>query len=407
MHLYRGKIYLSQNLTNRLEPVQDLADPPIEPERVQIYLTEFTQGAVLLATVIPNPVVFPQQAHLTQKLPSHKVPPPLFPQQRRLQLKFAMGRGKSWDTAENEALARAWLVSSEDPVVGVNQTSKIFMDTLRRRFIERGPTKEEVPAGRFGNRTAASIKQNFSDVSADVQKFGVALMRVRASNPTGVGEEGVLFMAVAIQTGRTNVMEYDYKDLYKDEWMYYRAWTVLRNHPKWAPVDSNTHAASTAVGEAIEEPTVSAPEAQHIHSDDTTPHKRTQRFGLGTRGAKMAKQEEIRTMAVHSLAHSAKRKIESLEERNAIPVFSRPEAQGLTETTEFFADLSKTYLAQALNRARAMHEDSDEPAASVLASQIATQNSSSPTSTEDVDIVPANLSPSVQSKPPESTSESP
>ena len=37
LHLYRGKIYLSQNLTNRSEPVQDLTDPPIEPERVLIY----------------------------------------------------------------------------------------------------------------------------------------------------------------------------------------------------------------------------------------------------------------------------------------------------------------------------------------------------------------------------------
>ena len=31
-----------------------------------------------------------------------------------------MARGKSWDTAENESLVRAWLVSSEDPVVYVN-----------------------------------------------------------------------------------------------------------------------------------------------------------------------------------------------------------------------------------------------------------------------------------------------
>ena len=63
-----------------------------------------------------------------------------------------MGHVKSWDTAENVALARDWLVSSEDPFVGVNRTSNMFMDSLPRRFIEGGPTKEEVPARRFANR---------------------------------------------------------------------------------------------------------------------------------------------------------------------------------------------------------------------------------------------------------------
>ena len=33
------------------------------------------------------------------------------------------------------------------------------MDTQRKRLIERGPTTKEVSAGRFANRTAASIKK--------------------------------------------------------------------------------------------------------------------------------------------------------------------------------------------------------------------------------------------------------
>lgn len=99
-----------------------------------------------------------------------------------------------------------------------------------------------VPSGCSGNCTAESIKQHFSDMSADVQKFRVAFMRVRVSNPTRVGEEGLLSVDFSIHTGGTTVMEYEYKDLNQDEWMYYRAWMDIRKHPKWAPVDSNTHA---------------------------------------------------------------------------------------------------------------------------------------------------------------------
>lgn len=41
-----------------------------------------------------------------------------------------------------------------------------------------------------------------------------------------------------------------------------------------------------------------------------------------------------------------------MEERNEIAVFSRPEAQGLPETTEFFASLRATYLQRAKKRAK-------------------------------------------------------
>ena len=49
--------------------------------------------------------------------------------------------------------------------------------------------------------------------------------------------------------------------------------------------------------------------------------KSDERFGLGTRSAKLIRQEELRTQAVRSMAESAKRKSDALEERNAIAVF--------------------------------------------------------------------------------------
>lgn len=51
----------------------------------------------------------------------------------------SMGRGKSRSSQENEALARLWLASSEDPVVGTNQTSRTFFETHYSRFFKKGP----------------------------------------------------------------------------------------------------------------------------------------------------------------------------------------------------------------------------------------------------------------------------
>ena len=52
------------------------------------------------------------------------------------------------------------------------------------------------------------------------------------------------------------------------------------------------------------------------------------------------------------MAESSKRKSDALEKRNAIAVFSRPEASGLPETAQFFATIRQIYLSQALNKAR-------------------------------------------------------
>ena len=71
----------------------------------------------------------------------------------------------------------------------------------------------------------------------------------------------------------------------------------------------------------------------------------------------MSKQEQIRTQAFHSIPQSAERKINSIEEKNAINVFSRPEAKGLIGTTDFFAALRKTCFFQDLKRIRVRHED--------------------------------------------------
>lgn len=89
-----------------------------------------------------------------------------------------MGRGKSWESTENEVLARAWIAASEDPITGINQTSKRFMEAIRRRFVEKGTSNPS--DGRYGNRSAASCKAHFDNISAEAQKFYVSLRRVRA-----------------------------------------------------------------------------------------------------------------------------------------------------------------------------------------------------------------------------------
>lgn len=119
---------------------------------------------------------------------------------------LVMGRGKNWGIDENALIACAGLYASEEPIVGADQGSKKFLETMRRRFIEKGPSETDVCEGKDGFRTMESCRKHFEELSTDPQKFARELRKVHVSNPTGVNQEGILSMVVAVHLGNKNKM---------------------------------------------------------------------------------------------------------------------------------------------------------------------------------------------------------
>ena len=117
----------------------------------------------------------------------------------------------------NEVLARAWISGSEDRIIGGNQGSMAFSSTLHRHFTERDPAPGSIPAGRYGHRTAASCKAHFDDISADAQKFCVALRKAGASSPTGVNEDNIFSMEVAIHLGEAATINQNREEFDKNQ----------------------------------------------------------------------------------------------------------------------------------------------------------------------------------------------
>lgn len=233
------------------------------------------------------------------------------------------------------------------------------------------PREASLQEGRYGARTAVSTNQHFSDISADVQKFRSALAKVRASHPTGVQECEVYAMAVAIHFGKTNKMEYVYKDYDSEKhWCNFKAWLVLREHPKWADaVDgedvslsqtSGRDVSSTIdAGGSVETTGTEGANAIEIIGEGITQSKPIVRYPTGVKAAKSARQEEVRTASVRALADAAKRKSDMLEERNAIAIFSRPDMSGTPEAKEFFEEIGRVHLARAKKRARVIEREEE------------------------------------------------
>lgn len=65
-------------------------------------------------------------------------------------LRWVAKSGKFSSDEENNVSPCAWITASEDPVAGVDQTAKLFVQTVRPRFIESITAAAEVPKGRYG-----------------------------------------------------------------------------------------------------------------------------------------------------------------------------------------------------------------------------------------------------------------
>lgn len=117
--------------------------------------------------------------------------------------------------------------------------------------------------------------------------------------------------------------------------MYYKAYLVLKHHTKWEattdilpPTQSDSTIDETQLG------VPENPSSDNCNRTKAVPH--VDLFAGGSRGAKNDRQEEeVRTQTVRLMAQSMKHTNEIMEERNAIEVFSRPEAAYLPETEDF------------------------------------------------------------------------
>lgn len=156
-------------------------------------------------------------------------------------------------------------------------------------------------------------------------------------------------MVREVQLGKARALEYKFKYFPIMSWLGYKAWCVWSSHPKWLPPETN----ATTATESGETPVTSATRAaggyaNKLEEDASQPRVRSheaakrpeEQFELGSKCAKLIRQEDLRKQAVRSMAESSKCKSDALEERNAIlAAFSRPEAEELPETTQFFEAL--------------------------------------------------------------------
>lgn len=116
-----------------------------------------------------------------------------------------MGRGVTKIAFECADLAQTWMVASEDPILGIDQTSHSFNTGMFDRFKSMKPITASPK--QYARRGLRSTRAKWDVIARDCPKFRSSLRFIRAFNPTEVSEDQIISMAIAKHLGKPKYHE--------------------------------------------------------------------------------------------------------------------------------------------------------------------------------------------------------
>jgi hypothetical protein len=171
-----------------------------------------------------------------------------------------MGKAPTWPVKERELVALAWLRATNDGIQCCDQKGEDYRNKIHGLFKALSP--KDAQQGRFGDRPPKAVYVFLRDnIFPDVNKFNEALRLIQASRPTGVNEDNILSMAIALHLGETKRMDCNFNSFDHSKWPNYTAWKILRTAPKFRPPTS-TAAASLSMNNDLADATTVDPTNQ-------------------------------------------------------------------------------------------------------------------------------------------------
>ena len=147
---------------------------------------------------------------------------------------------KHWKGDEIALACQAYVGATLNPITGADQDFVAFTSDLLKKYEALSPNVcEEGTYYKRGDRVYPYLRDN---VFPEIQKFQKSLRLVHSSYPSGVTEDEIVCMAVAIHCNETESMEYRFKTYDCTKWKLYAAWNHLEKLPKFhstAPPNEN------------------------------------------------------------------------------------------------------------------------------------------------------------------------
>ncbi|VFQ97540.1 unnamed protein product [Cuscuta campestris] len=133
---------------------------------------------------------------------------------------------KPWTATEEEALARAWVNISQDPIKGNAQTSDGFWNKVTHEF--------HVLMNSKPYRLFHSVSSKYRDMNKKIGWFASYYNKAHVNRPSGVSDDNVL---------KTALEKYQAKH---GPFPHLKAWEVFNASSKWAPTPNEVPRAKRA-----------------------------------------------------------------------------------------------------------------------------------------------------------------
>ncbi|KAJ0626427.1 putative glutathione transferase [Helianthus annuus] len=201
------QIQFQQQYQQQLKTIQQSQSRPTHT-KVQLQPTPDTPSLDDLDDIAVVPETQPQNSKKTSTKKRSKRPE---------QEKLTTGRGQTWTSIEELALARAWTNTSTCPIIGNNQKSGSFWKEVCNKFhalMQKEPYREE-------NSMGSKYREMNKKISAFCGYYNNAYL----NRPSGASDETVFAKAMS---------KYHTKE--GSAFTYVGAWEIFKNCPKWAPI---------------------------------------------------------------------------------------------------------------------------------------------------------------------------
>lgn len=143
---------------------------------------------------------------------------------------LTMGRGVAWTDVECAHLSNALSNNTQDPIVGIEQTSAVFWRNLFTLFFEL--RSDEASNKQYNGRKEKAVDCKVESISADLSKFRIATQAGRMFKPTCTTSDQDLSMSIALHLKKRTVVTYEAKYYPHEKWLHHLSYKKLRHLPK-------------------------------------------------------------------------------------------------------------------------------------------------------------------------------
>lgn len=274
-------------------------------------------------------------------------------------------RGSNYAVAEDEAITKAYILVSGDPIVGSDQKCGTYYDRIYAAYQEKKPDSAQL-------RKQSSVETRCRTIQRECTRFSAIFSRVKQMKRSGANETDEVRLATALFNNRE--VEHPNEDV-GPKFRFLPCWELLRQFPKFSVADrpeasssqqdevsaTGSDETSGIVGETKKKPNSNMDLKAGVkrRMDDRPP------------GRQYAKQqralEEHRTkklwMAKEAI-YLQKRHVEALERHNDIQLFTQGTGGAQSPMAKQYFAMQQKKILESMQAE--MHKECDKDGLDVL-----------------------------------------